>query len=161
LFDVFEQYQFKVFETLEVLDCDDIALSLLARLHTPIWEMKRRKGGCDWIFVDEAQLFNENERRLFPLLTRGTLPYVPAVLAMDEAQQVRSTSMPGLGLLGFDTVASETLHAIHRSSPAIIRLAFHVIQRTTDLFGPDFPDFTVASRSSVRSDHALVENPEC
>lgn len=160
VFEIFEKYHAKVFEALEMLDCDDVAVSLLARLYTPVWEMKRRKQGVDHIFVDEAHLFNENERRLFPMMTRGVSGHVPAVLAMDEAQQSRATSMPGLGLLGFDTVASETLHAIHRSARSIVLLAFHVIQRTSDLFGPDFPNFTTTSKSEVSDEHPLVAPPK-
>jgi hypothetical protein len=66
IFDIFRTYNETVFEELEVLDSDDLALSLLGRLRTPIWELKRRSKGYDFVFVDETQLFNENERRLFP-----------------------------------------------------------------------------------------------
>jgi hypothetical protein len=159
VFEVFEAYHNKVFEELEVLDCDDIAVSLLSRLRTPIWDMKRRKQGSDFVFVDEAHLFNENERRLFPLMTCGTAGHVAAVLAMDEAQQTRALSMPGFGLLGFDSLANETLKSIHRSALPIVKLAFFVIQHTTDLFGPDFPDFTNATTAAAPAENDLAERP--
>jgi hypothetical protein len=152
VFDVFLRYHARVFEELEMFDSDDIALSLLSNMRTPLWEMKRRKIGYDYVLVDETQLFNENERRLFPLLTKGTAGHVPIMLALDEAQQAKSMSQSGLGLLGIESIANEQLESVHRSSPAILALSFFVIQRTTDLFGPDFPDFTALTKASGQVD---------
>jgi hypothetical protein len=160
VFDVFEAYHRQVFEQMEVLDTDDLALSLLGRMRTPIWEMKRRKLGYDFVFVDETQLFNENERRLFRLLTRGSTAHVPVALALDEAQQLRGGTSAGFGLLGIQEIADEKLVAVQRSTEAILRLAFHVIQRTTDLFGPDFPDFTKAAQAVVPDNHRLAARPK-
>jgi hypothetical protein len=155
LFDIFREYHREVFEGFEVFDADDLAMSLLHRLRAPIWEMRRRKKGYDFVFVDETQLFNENERRVFPLLTKRDVDFVPVVLALDEAQQIRSSVASGLGLLGIADIADEKLESIHRCSPEILRLAFFIIQRTTDLFGPDFPDFTDSSRSTIPSGASL------
>ncbi|MDR3720620.1 MAG: hypothetical protein P4L00_03405, partial [Candidatus Acidoferrales bacterium] len=129
LFDVFEAYRSEVFESYEMFDTDDLAVSLTARLTTPLWAMQRRKLGYDYVFVDETQLFNENERRIFPLLTRGNTSHVPVVLALDEAQQTRGVASAGLGLLGFDQLSDEALQSVHRSTHSILRLAFFVIQR--------------------------------
>src|SRR5581483_2995401 len=134
VFNVFRVYNEQVFEILEVLDSDDLAMSLLGRLRTPIWELKRKTRGYDYVFVDETQLFNENERRLFPLLTRGTTAYVPIVLALDEAQQTQGTTTAGFGALGIPELADENLGSNFRSTRAIVSLAFFVIQHTTDLF---------------------------
>jgi UvrD/REP helicase N-terminal domain len=150
VFDVFEAYRSQVFENYEMFDTDDLAVSLMARLTTPLWAMQRRKFGYDYVFVDETQLFNENERRLFPLLSRGNTSHVPVVLALDEAQQTRGAVSAGLGLLGFDQLSDEALESVHRSTQSILRLAFFVIQRTTDLFGSDFPDFTGQLSQSFR-----------
>jgi hypothetical protein len=159
MFDVYEAYRHQVFEDYEMFDTDDLAVSLMARLTTPLWAMQRRKLGYDYVFVDETQLFNENERRLFPLLTRGNTSHVPVVLALDEAQQTRGVPSAGLGLLGFDQLSDEALEAVHRSTQSILRLAFFVIQRTTDLFGPDFPDFTGTTQPVVPDSHRLAQPP--
>ncbi|WP_242359860.1 UvrD-helicase domain-containing protein [Anaeromyxobacter sp. SG17] len=159
VFDVFEHYHREVFEKLEVFDADDLAMSLLLRLRSPIWEMRRKKLGYDHVFVDETQLFDENERKIFPLLTTGTTPHVPVALAMDEAQQTRATSSAGLGLLGFDRLADEALETVHRSTKAILELAFFVVQRTTDLFGAEFPDFTAKTVTVIPDEHPLAEKP--
>jgi superfamily I DNA/RNA helicase len=155
----FEIYHKQVFEELEVLDSDDIAISLLGRLRTPIWELKRRKLGFDFVFVDETQLFNENERRVLPMLTNRARAHVAVVLALDEAQDVYSQSSAGLATLGFHDIASESLASIQRSTRAIVRLAFFVIQRSTDLFGPDFPDFTSVAETMVEDNHPLAAPP--
>jgi len=160
VFDVFEAYRRQVFEEYQMFDTDDLAVSLLAKLTTPIWGMQRRKAGYDYVFVDETQLFNENERRLFPLLTRGTTNHVPVVLALDEAQQTRGAVSAGLGLLGFDHLSNEALESVHRSTASILRLAFFVIQRTTDLFGAEFPDFTGTTQPVVSDSHHLAERPK-
>ena len=139
---VFKKYHHVVFENYEMLDSDDVALSLSGRLRTPVWELRRKTEGFDFIFVDEAQLFNENERRVFAYLSKGVLPHVPIVLALDEAQEPFGFSTAGLGTLGIEDIESETLPSNHRSTKEIVDLAFSVIQRTTDLFGTDFPDFS-------------------
>lgn len=159
VFNTFEKYHRAVFEELEILDSDDIALSLLGKLRTPIWELQRRKLGFDYVFVDETQLFNENERRVFPLLTNGTKQHVPIVLALDEAQDTYAQSSAGLATLGMPDIASENLGSIHRSTRAIVRLAFFVIQRSTDLFGPDFPDFSSIAESLEEDSHPLASPP--
>ncbi|MEC7521171.1 MAG: UvrD-helicase domain-containing protein [Myxococcota bacterium] len=160
VFSTYKLYNEKMFDEYEVFDSDDLAISMAGRLNTPLWEMKRRKLGFDYVFVDEAQLFNENERRLFPLLTRGRMKHVPLVMALDEAQQTRAAASGGLARLGIRDVHSETLADVHRSTPSILRLAFFVIQRTTDLFGSDFPDFTGSTTSQVADDHKLAAPPQ-
>jgi hypothetical protein len=161
VFSVFERYQQLIFESLEVLDSDDVALSLLGRVRTPIWELKRKTLGYDYIFIDETQLFNENERRVLPYISNGATKHVPIVLALDEAQDLfgNSQSAAGLATLGIVNIANESLTSIHRSTRAIIRLAFFVIQRSTDLFGPDFPDFTNIADSMDPTDNPLAMHP--
>lgn len=159
IYDVFLAYHRVVFEQYSVLDPDDIAISLAGRLRTPVWQLRRQHEGFDYVFVDEAQLFNENERRIFPLLTKSEVPHVPIALALDQAQATYGQSSAGLSTIGIKGIANETLLAIHRSSEAIVRLAFFVIQRSTELFGPDFPDFTKATERMVPDDHPLSARP--
>jgi superfamily I DNA/RNA helicase len=159
VFGVFQRYHHEVFESLEVLDSDDLAISLLGRLRTPIWELRRRQVGYDYVFVDETQLFNENERRIFPLLTRGTRGYIPIVIALDDAQAIFGQTSAGFAALGLEGLASEILPSIHRSTRSIVELAFFVIQRSADLFGPDFPDFTKIADRIESDDHPLAARP--
>jgi hypothetical protein len=159
VFEVFNEYHQIVFECYNVLDSDDLAITLLARLHTPLWSMKRRTNGVDYLFVDETQLFNENERRIFAYLPKKSSGNLPIALALDEAQELKGGVSAGFGLLGISAIEDEHLRTVYRSTPSILRLAFHIVQRTTDLFGVDFPDFTVNSVSVVPDDHKLARKP--
>jgi len=159
VFAVFLKYHKAVFETYQVLDTDDIALSLLGRLRTPLWELKRKQLGYDYIFVDETQLFNENERRVFPLLSRGTSTHVPIALALDEAQQLYGQRSAGLATLGIRDITNESLPSIHRSTRSIVKLAFFVVQRCTDLFSAEFPDFTGIADILTPDTHPLAARP--
>lgn len=159
VFDCFENYHAVVFEQYGMLDSDDIALSLAGRLRTPVWELKRKLEGFDLVLVDEAQLFNENERRVFPLLPRNISKHVPIALALDEAQEPFGLSVSGLGALGISDIENEKLPSNHRSTREIIKLSFFVIQRTTDLFSSEFPDFTGFDDASVASTHPLASAP--
>ncbi len=159
VFRIFDRYNREVFENLEVLDSDDLAISLLGRLRTPIWELRRRSQGYDYVFVDETQLFNENERRIIPLLTNALKAHVPVVLSLDEAQSIYGLSSAGFAALGIEGMANESLASIHRSTKSIIELAFFVIQRSTDLFGADFPDFTNIADQIEPDSHPLAAKP--
>ena len=156
---VFESYHRQVFEEYQVLDSDDLAISLLGKLRTPISQLRRKTEGFDYVMIDETQLFNENERRVFSLLTKGTTPHVPIALALDEAQEPYGFTSAGLGVLGIDSIENETLPNSHRSTKPILDLAFHILQQTTDLFCADFPDFTSIGRSMAPNEHRAASFP--
>lgn len=142
IYSVFEHYHHEVFENYSSLDPDDLALSLYGALKTPVWRLRRQDEGFDYIFVDETQLFNENERRLFSLLSKEASKHVPIALALDEAQSFYGQSNAGLATLGIKDISNKSLVSIHRSTIDIAKLAFFIIQRSTHLFSSDFPDFT-------------------
>jgi superfamily I DNA/RNA helicase len=157
---IFERYHKLVFEEFNVLDSDDIAISLQGKLRTPIWQLKRKSLGFDFVFVDETQLFNENERKVFPLLSNGASAHVPVVLALDEAQDIFCQTSAGLATLGIPDVRNQSLESTHRSTRAIVKLAFYVIQRSVDLFTPDFPDFTHIADKMKPDTHPLAKAPQ-
>jgi len=159
IYECFRQYNRAIFEEYELLDSDDIAISLAGRLQTPIWQLKRKTEAFDFVFVDEAQLFNENERRVFPYLTKGERAYVPIVLALDQAQEPFGFSAAGLAAIGIEGVENEALPSNHRSTQEIVDLAFFVIQKTTDLFGADFPEFKKVAVGLSSAQKALAAPP--
>lgn len=159
IFETFGEYHRVVFEEFGVLDPDDIALSLAGRLRTPVWQLRRRVEGYDYVFVDEAQLFNENERRILPLLTKGNTSHAPIVLALDEAQALYSQPGAGLATLGIHDITNESLDSVYRCTSSIAKLAFFVIQKSTNLFGPDFPDFAKVDGHLVADTHQLATFP--
>jgi superfamily I DNA/RNA helicase len=159
VFSVFEEYNRQVFERGGYLDADDLALTLLSRLSTPLWQMRRREHGFHYVFVDETQLFNENERRLFHYLTRRDAGSLPIALALDEAQELQGNVSSGFGLLGISAIADAQLRTVYRSTESILRLAFHIIQRTTDLFGVEFPNYTTEATTVVPDTHKWAAPP--
>lgn len=159
VYDCFRRYNQVVFDEYELLDSDDVAISLAGRLRTPIWQLKRKSDGYDFVFIDEAQLFNENERRIFPFLSKGTTPHAPIALALDAAQEPFGFSSAGLAAVGIVDIEDEELPSNHRSTQEIVDLAFYVIQQTTDLFGPDFPDFKRVEVGLSASQKALAAPP--
>jgi superfamily I DNA/RNA helicase len=159
VYDCFRRYNQVVFDDYELLDSDDVAISLAGRLRTPIWQLKRKGDGFDFVFIDEAQLFNENERRIFPFLSKGNTPHAPIVLALDAAQEPFGFSSAGLAAVGIVDIEDEELPSNHRSTQEIVDLAFYVIQQTTDLFGPDFPDFKRVEVGLSASQKALAAPP--
>jgi superfamily I DNA/RNA helicase len=80
-------------------------------------------------------------------------------LALDQAQDLYAQSTAGLATLGIPGIASQSLGSIHRSTRSIVRLAFFVIQRSVDLFGPDFPDFTQVAQRVESDQHPLAAPP--
>jgi superfamily I DNA/RNA helicase len=156
IFEVFRKYHHQVFVEGKVLDADDLAISLFSSLRTPIWELRRRDEGYSHVFVDETQLFNENERRLFPLLTRGTENHIPVVVALDDAQDIAGQSTAGFGVLGLSDIQDETLAVSQRSTKWILELAFFVVERTRHLLETGFPQFP---ESSVPNEHPLAAKP--
>lgn len=155
VYDAFQAYQLSL-EVYDILDADDVALTMLGELRTPKWRLDRRKLGFDYVFVDEAQLFNENERRIFALLTKTATPYTPVALALDEAQQMYVQKTTGMALLGIEDVERTRLRIAHRLAPGIARLAFYVISQSVDLFHDDFPDFT---KDLLEEQKAILEVP--
>lgn len=159
---VFEIYtKYKNYLSVEegFLDSDDVAISFLQTRRTPVWELRRKKEGFDYVFVDETQLFNENERQLFSYLTKKNNPHVPIALALDEAQDLKGGIHKGFGILGITELEDKRLKNVHRCTKDILQLAFYVIQRTTDLFGSEFPDFTKNTVSLVNDDHSKIKFP--
>jgi superfamily I DNA/RNA helicase len=140
IYTAYELYK-KTLEDFEVLDADDVALTMLGQLRTPQWDINRVRFGFDFVLVDEAQLFSDNERRIFALLTKSQVPHTPVAIALDEGQRLYSPPSSGLALLGIPDVQQMTLSVAHRLSAEIARLALFVISESDIIYTDDFPEF--------------------
>jgi len=148
VFDIYERYNRRVFEDFEVLDTDDVALSSSA-------DFEHRSGNS--AVVRRALTSYSSTRRSFsmrtsaasfPLLTRGLAHHVPIVLALDQAQEIFGQTSAGLGALGSPTSrTSPSQRTIALLSPSA-GWRSSSLQRTTDLFSADFPNFTTGSITS-------------
>src|SRR6476660_985993 len=83
---VFQNYQAQL-QTSGQFDTDDIILTTIGQLDTPLWRRRRDREGYDGIFVDETHLFNINELSLFHHLTRSNTQS-PIAYSVDRSQAI-------------------------------------------------------------------------
>lgn len=136
-------------------DTDDVVLSALGQLDTPIWRRRREREGYDGIFVDETHLFNINELSVFHRLTRSPEEF-PIAYSADVSQSLGDRGWGDVdftdALYGFSNEAvrrtDETVFAsIFRCSPDIVNLAFSVTSAGATLF-TNFQDPLAAASST-------------
>jgi hypothetical protein len=70
---------------------DQIINDYLNYLSTYNWHYERTEKGYDFIFVDEMQLFNEQERMIFHFLTKSPDVYPILFMALDPRQTITET----------------------------------------------------------------------
>lgn len=150
---VYERYR----EQLEVggqFDTDDVVLTALSQLSTPIWRRRRSRYGFDAVFVDETHLFNMNELSVFHHLTKSEVQF-PIAFAVDRSQAIGdrgwvndidvSVLVPGAK----DLQTNKTdLRSIFRSSPDIVNLAFTITSSGASLF-TNFEDPLLKAHSNM------------
>lgn len=169
IFLIYERYQ-KMLLTAGSFDSDDVILSALSQLNTPLWRRRRNMEGYDAIFIDETHLFNYNELSIFHHLCKEDNYNI--IFAVDKTQAI--------GDRGFtNTNLSEKMHlslgnnnykyqTVFRSSPDIVNLAFHILSSGTTLFTTfDNPldkvsySFTIEEeRKSEKPKYLLKENDD-
>lgn len=140
---VFQMYQLyqKKLQMAGQFDTDDIVLTAIGQLDTPIWFRRREKEGYDAIYIDETHLFNINELSVFHYLTRNTTSF-PIACTVDRSQAVGdwgwSDDSFDIAVRGSsespDEVDKTVMQTIFRSSPEIINLACSVTASGASLF---------------------------
>ncbi|MDP1631851.1 MAG: UvrD-helicase domain-containing protein [Caulobacter sp.] len=120
-------------------DTDDVVLSALSQLTTPIWRRRRPREGYDQIFIDETHLFNMNELSVFHHLTKD--PVVNRIaFAVDRSQAigdrgwVSDIDVTGIVHDGSGDDKKVNVREVFRCSPDIVNLAFAVTSSGASLF---------------------------
>jgi len=137
---IYRRYQDQL-QTSAQFDTDDIVISTIRQLDTPLWRRRRLSEGFDGIFIDECHLFNINELSLFHHLSRSTDSY-PIAYSVDRAQAIGDR---GWTSELFDEALTPTpsarektdkteVRSIFRCSPDIVNLAFSVTSSGATLF---------------------------
>jgi UvrD/REP helicase N-terminal domain len=137
---IFRQYQSQL-QTAAQFDTDDIVLTTIGQLDTPIWRRRREREGYDAIYIDETHLFNMNELSLFHYLSRSDKQY-PIAYSVDRSQAIGDrgwTDELFEEIISPDTKARQgvtrtVVRGIFRCSPEIINLAFSVTSAGATLF---------------------------
>lgn len=136
-------------------DTDDVVLSALSQLSTPIWRRRRARDGFDAIFVDETHLFNMNELSVFHHLTRSENSF-PIAFAVDRSQAIGDRGwaddidVASLMPSSEERSSSTTINVkgIFRCSPDIVNLAFSITSSGASLF-TNFQDPMALAHSNM------------
>lgn len=137
VFLIFQNYQEKLRAAAQ-FDTDDIVLSAIGQLNTPIWRRRRSREGYDSIFIDETHLFNMNELSVFHHLTRGEAS-CPISYSVDRSQSLGDR---GWNDCSFDDIFERSdgrnggiaVRSVFRCSPDIVNLAFSITSSGATLF---------------------------
>jgi len=137
---IFRKYQEQL-QTVAQFDTDDIVLTTIGQLDTPIWRRRRTREGYHAVFVDETHLFNINELSIFHHLSKSSDVH-PIAYSVDRSQAVgdrgwtdglfEETLSPDPTSRGF--ALSTEVREIFRCSPEIVNLAFAVTSAGATLF---------------------------
>lgn len=140
IWNIFRRYQAQL-QTAAQFDTDDIVLTTIGQLDTPIWRRRRGKEGYDSIFVDETHLFNMNELSLFHHLSKSDKQY-PIAYSVDRSQAIgdrgwtdelfEETLSPDAKAR--ENASSTEVRGVFRCSPEIVNLAFSVTSAGATLF---------------------------
>ena len=160
LYRIYEGYQ-DALEHSGQFDTDDITLSALGQLDTPIWRRRSIREGYDACFIDEAHLFNFNELSIFHFLNKPSVRN-HIVYVLDKSQysgEVGFTEQE-LGSLTSGDVQSTRLHTVFRSSPEIANLAFNVLSSSVSLFSNFENPLDYCSSPFTRQEEIKCVNPQ-
>lgn len=105
---------------------DQLVLDSIRVLETFSWRMRRESDGFDYIFVDELQLFDAQERSAIELLGRSSTG-IPFTTAEDPSQGVFSALNARRPRVSLDQ--SVYLDCVHRFDPKIFSFIKFIYQR--------------------------------
>lgn len=136
-------------------DTDDVVLTALSQLSTPIWRRRRVRDGFDAIYVDETHLFNMNELSVFHHLTKSESKF-PIAFAVDRSQAIGDRGWAeneGIAPVIPASAAGSSdlkvnLSGVFRSSLDIINLAFMITSSGANLF-TNFEDPMLMAHSNM------------
>lgn len=137
LFLIYKQYQ-KDLETINQFDSDDIILTALGQLNTPIWKRRRNKEGFNACFIDETHLFNLNELSIFHYLNKDDSKN-NIVFAIDKSQYIGERGILDETMYSILNITEEcsidnSYDVVFRSSPEIVNLAYNVLSSGVSVF---------------------------
>jgi len=139
VFTIFRHYQQQL-RTAGQFDTDDVVLTAIGQLDTPIWRRRRTRDGYDAVFIDETHLFNINELHIFHHFTKQDMQF-PIVYSIDRSQAVGdrgwTTTDLSVALTDSETTdvtSANSVNTVFRSSPDVVRLAFSIVASGATLF---------------------------
>jgi hypothetical protein len=161
IFAVFRTYQHKL-GAVGQFDTDDVVLTTIGQLDTPIWRRRRAREGYDALFIDETHLFNINELHLFHFFSKREGPF-PIIYSVDRSQAVGDRGWTTNDIASSLTESSSgeeaRVRTIFRSSTDIVNLAFAIVSSGATLFTNFDNPIDVAASAFTDSDEKLASAP--
>jgi superfamily I DNA/RNA helicase len=135
VFGLYTDYQKKLVSA-GYFDSDDVVLSALGQLDSPIWRRRKNTEGFDILFIDETHLFNLNELSIIHHLLKDE--HISNIIySVDRSQSLANISLETAQIdevFGNNDNTKVDLKTIFRSSSDIVRLAFSILSSGTTLF---------------------------
>lgn len=142
VFLVFNKYQ-EALEKVGQYDSDDITLSALGQVRTPIWNRRRIRDGYDVCVIDETHLFNINELSVFhfvnkPLDIANKSSINKIIFAIDKSQATGDWGVDDISINNAlkygEEVQNKQFNTVFRSSPDIVNLAYNILSSGVAMF---------------------------
>ena len=137
VYKIFSEYQ-RHFEQMQQYDTDDIVLTAIGHLDSPVWRRRRKREGFDYIFIDETHLFNPNETILFHHLTKGPQT-LPIIFSIDISQAIGDQGSNSDDFLESykkaNKIYNKEYELVFRCSQQITDLAMSITASGSNLFG--------------------------
>lgn len=172
VYSIYKQYQDSLMRVGQY-DSDDITLTALGQVRTPIWNRRRIKEGYDLCVIDETHLFNINELSVFHHINKpSTEASSNIIFAIDRSQATGDWGIDDVSIanaLGGDQeTIKKQLHTVFRCSPDIVNLAFNILSSGANLFTnfenplnyTSFDFVKEEEQKTMRPEYTLVENDE-
>ncbi|HEX4496005.1 MAG TPA: UvrD-helicase domain-containing protein [Thermoanaerobaculia bacterium] len=163
IFVIFNRYRQKLMQIAQ-FDTDDVVLTALAQLQTPIWRRRRLREGFNSIFLDETHLFNINELSVFHHLTSDSINHA-LIFSADHSQAIGDHGINKAILdeailqePGAEALAT-SMKAVFRCSPQITALAASVTASGATLFTNFDNPMNWASSTFTVFEEQLAETP--
>ncbi|WP_368888190.1 UvrD-helicase domain-containing protein [Proteus columbae] len=139
IFGIFDSYQEKL-DNLAQFDPDDIAISTIGKLESPLWKRRRAVEAYDFIIIDELHLLNFNELSIIHFLTKRANS-APISFAVDATQAIGDIAWKNDSILEYLNIGEHSeseektnLTAVFRCSASITKLASMITSSGTSLF---------------------------
>lgn len=169
VFMVFKKYQ-AALEKVGQYDSDDIILTALGQVDTPIWNRRRIRDGYDVCVIDETHLFNINELSIFHFVNKpldgndnsNTTPKI--IFAIDKAQATGDWGVDDISIYTAlqlrENSNNKQFNTVFRCSPDIVNLAYNILTSGTTMFTNFENPLLYTSFSFVKEDELKSIPPE-
>lgn len=134
VYGIFDEYQNSLMDVGQY-DSDDIVLTALGQVDSPIWNRRRAREGYDACFIDETHLFNLNELSLFHHVNKPSAKN-NLIYAIDRSQSIGENYRADETIKS-DNEQSPTLNkytTVFRNMPEIATLAYEILSSGATLF---------------------------